>query len=67
MAREHYWPTGSKTAQDQEEKALAAERDRQVRHRSVANDIRLDLPVSVARPDGEEYPAKSRLRSHEKV
>ncbi|ODM98751.1 hypothetical protein Ocin01_07929 [Orchesella cincta] len=66
MAREHYWPTGSKTAQDQEKRALAAEHDRQVRNRSVANDIRLDLPVSVARPDGEEHPARARFRSHDK-
>lgn len=67
MAREHYWPTGSKTPQDQEKRALAAEHDRQVRNRSVANDIRIDLPVSIPRPDGEEYPTRPRLRSHDKV
>jgi hypothetical protein len=39
---------------------MAAERDRIVRNNSVANDIRLNLPVSVQLPDGEEHFSSGR-------
>jgi len=52
-----------------ETRAMASERDRQVRLRSVANDTWLNLPVSPPMPDGEEFPRTSpmHLRSYDQV
>lgn len=43
---------------------LAAQRDRQVRLRSVHTDLELDLPPSITLPDGEELPYGSSARLH---
>jgi hypothetical protein len=48
MARELKWSS----AQAEEQQALGAARDKIVRNKSVANDIRLNLPVSIQRPEG---------------
>lgn len=62
MAREQRWASNSQEAKAREERALATERDRIVRNNSVANDIRLNLPVSVQMPDGEEHFSKPNPR-----
>lgn len=49
---------------------LAQSRDRQVRIRAVHTDIAIDLPHSIAMPDGEEHPftsARLHLRDAEQV
>lgn len=43
---------------------LAAERDRQIRLHSVHTDLMLDLPPSIALPDGEEIPYGASKRLH---
>ncbi|GLV34545.1 hypothetical protein CBL_09025 [Carabus blaptoides fortunei] len=43
---------------------LAVQRDRQVRLHSVHTDLELDLPPSIALPDGEELPYGSSARLH---
>jgi len=55
LAKEDKWAcSGVLPSKAKEDRAMAAERDRIVRNNSVANDIRLNLPVSVQMPDGEE-------------
>ncbi|XP_039284409.1 protein TMEPAI isoform X2 [Nilaparvata lugens] len=46
------------------ERELGAQRDRQVRLHSVHTDLELDLPPSIALPDGEEIPYGSSTRLH---
>ncbi|XP_075225611.1 uncharacterized protein LOC142326787 isoform X2 [Lycorma delicatula] len=46
------------------ERELGAQRDRQVRLHSVQTDLELDLPPSIALPDGEEIPYGSSTRLH---
>lgn len=50
---------------------VAAQRDRAVRLHSVHTDLELDLPPSIALPDGEEHPygtsARLKLRDSEQV
>lgn len=52
--------------QDLSKERLLAEKDRCVRIQSVENDFRLNLPVSIALPDGEEYPYGSHYRIRDK-
>lgn len=46
------------------ERNLGAQRDRQIRLHSVHTDLELDLPPSIALPDGEEIPYGSSTRLH---
>ncbi|KAG8274217.1 hypothetical protein J6590_004239 [Homalodisca vitripennis] len=46
------------------ERDLGAQRDRQIRLHSVHTDLELDLPPSIALPDGEEIPYGSSTRLH---
>lgn len=46
------------------ERDLGAQRDRQIRLHSVHTDLQLDLPPSIALPDGEEIPYGSSTRLH---
>lgn len=41
---------------------LAATMDRQVRVHAVHTDIAINLPPSIALPDGEDHPFNSRLQ-----
>ena len=43
---------------------MGAQRDRQIRLHSVHTDLELDLPPSIALPDGEEIPYGSSTRLH---
>ncbi|CAG7652974.1 unnamed protein product [Allacma fusca] len=69
MAREpeEWIPPESSKSKAREERALALEKDRLVRSRSVAKDTLLNLPVSVPMPDGEELyrGATSQLRNYD--
>ncbi len=59
MAREHKsWPHGSVQARSIDERALGIIRDKIIRNKSVANDIILDLPVSIQRLEEEERPRR---------
>lgn len=46
------------------ERDMGAQRDRQIRLHSVHTDLELDLPPSIALPDGEEIPYGSSTRLH---
>lgn len=56
---------GRATARD-----LAATRDRQVRLHAVHTDLAINLPPSIAMPDGEEHPfttSRLQIRDSEQV
>lgn len=56
-----YVPPG---AQDRLANEVALFRERQIRLQSVQTDMELDLPPSIALPDGEEYPYGSLQHLH---
>lgn len=52
------------SVQKRQQLEIAAQRDRQIRLQSVEVDLALDLPSSVALPDGEEHPYSSMKSLH---